>query len=102
VAKWAAKMKTGFGVRRDCYNSSQRKPGTPDPGVFDVIAGADDIMQDRITRSRMAGEPPDIHIPPRLHHIGLMDFDRAEDCIKEGRSATQLKEEEISKLAGLV
>ncbi|MCJ7814775.1 MAG: patatin-like phospholipase family protein [Xanthomonadales bacterium] len=101
VAKWAAKMKTGFGVRLDSYISSLRKKENPDPGLFDVIAGAVDIMQDRITRSRMAGEPPDIHITPRLYHIGLMDFDLAEECIREGRAATQLKKEEISKLAGL-
>lgn len=101
VSKWAAKMKTGFGIRLDSYISSLRKKESPDPGLFDVIAGSIDIMQDRITRSRMAGEPPDIHITPRLHHIGLMDFDQARESIKEGRAATRLKEAEIAKLAGL-
>jgi len=101
VSKWAAKMKTGFGVRLDSYISSLRKKENPDPGLFDVIAGSIDIMQDRITRSRMAGEPPDIHITPRLHHIGLMDFDQARESIKEGRAATCSKEAEIVKLAHL-
>ncbi len=99
VATWAAKMKTGFGVRLDSYISSLRKKESPDPGLFDVIAGSIDIMQDRITRSRMAGEPPDIHITPRLSHIGLMDFDRAGECIEEGRAAVQYKKTEIEKLA---
>jgi len=99
VAKWAAKMKAGFGVRLDSYISSLRKKESPDPGLFDVMAGSIDIMQDRITRSRMAGEPPDIHITPRLSHIGLMEFDLARECIKEGRAATKLKKEEIEKLA---
>jgi len=101
VAKWAAKMKTGFGIRLDSYISSLRKKESPDPGLFDVIAGSIDIMQDRITRSRMAGEPPDIHITPRLSHIGLMEFDLAGESIKEGREATKLKKAEIEQLAGM-
>ena len=98
VAKWAARMKTGFGVRLDSYISSLRKKESPDPGLFDVMAGSIDIMQDRITRSRMAGEPPDIHITPRLSHIGLMDFDRAEESITEGVEATRRKRPEIEAL----
>lgn len=100
IARWAAKMKAGFGVRLDSYISSLRRKESPDPGLFDVIAGALDIMQDRITRSRMAGEPPDILIAPRLSHIGLMDFDRAAESIAEGRAATRREEPEIRKLAG--
>jgi NTE family protein len=98
VAKWAAKMKAGFGIRLDSYISSLRKKESPDPGLFDVIAGSVDIMQDRITRSRMAGEPPDIHITPRLNQIGLMDFDRADECITEGRAATRYRQAEIETL----
>jgi len=98
IAKWAAKMKAGFGVRLDSYISSLRKKESPDPGLFDVIAGSVDIMQDRITRSRMAGEPPDIHITPLLSRIGLMEFDRAKESIAEGREATRRQKEEILKL----
>jgi NTE family protein len=97
IAKWAAKMRTGFGVRLDSYISSLRKKESPDPGLFDVIAGSVDIMQDRITRSRMAGEPPDVHITPRLSHVGLMEFDRGEECIEEGRDATRRQKEELLK-----
>ena len=102
VSKWAARMKAGFGVRLDSYISSLRKKENPDPGLFDVIAGSVDIMQDRITRSRMAGEPPDVHITPRLSHIGLMDFDRASESIPEGREATQRRASEIKKLTGML
>lgn len=98
VAKWAAKMKAGFGVRLDSYISSLRKKESPDPGLFDVMAGSIDIMQDRITRSRMAGEPPDIQITPRLSHVGLMEFDLAAESIKEGRAATRRRESEIEQL----
>ncbi|MEJ2385635.1 MAG: patatin-like phospholipase family protein [Xanthomonadales bacterium] len=102
VAKWAARMKAGFGVRLDSYISSLRKKESPDPGLFDVIAGSIDIMQDRITRSRMAGEPPDILITPKLSHIGLMDFDRAEESIAEGREATKRRQHEIEALPASV
>lgn len=99
IARWAAKMKAGFGVRLDSYISSLRRKESPDPGLFDVIAGSVAIMQDRITRSRMAGEPPDIQITPRLDHIGLMDFDRAEESISEGREATRREKAELDKLS---
>jgi NTE family protein len=102
VSKWAARMKAGFGVRLDSYISSLRRKESPDPGLFDVIAGAVDIMQDRITRSRMAGEPPDVQITPRLSHIGLMDFDRAEESIAEGRAATRRRAAEIENLTDFV
>jgi NTE family protein len=99
IARWAAKMKAGFGVRLDSYISSLRRKESPDPGLFDVIAGAIDIMQDRITRSRMAGEPPDVLITPRLSHIGLMDFDRASESITEGREAVRRERAEMRKLS---
>jgi NTE family protein len=98
VAKWAARMKAGFGVRLDSYISSLRKKESPDPGLFDVIAGSIGIMQDRITRSRMAGEPPDVVIAPRLGQIGLMDFDRAKESIAEGREATKRRVHDIETL----
>ena len=42
------------------------------------------VMQDRITRARLAGDPADIMISPRLGHIGLFDFHRAEEAIAIG------------------
>ena len=59
------------------------------PGMVDVLAGALNIMQDRITRSRMAGDPPDVLIAPRLSHLSLLEFDRAEEAIAEGRACVQ-------------
>ncbi|NYT62013.1 patatin-like phospholipase RssA [Alcaligenaceae bacterium] len=57
------------------------------PSVLDVVATSLNIMQVRITRSRMAGDPPDIVISPRLAHLGLLDFHRAQAAIDEGRRA---------------
>jgi NTE family protein len=55
------------------------------PGLFDVMASAINIMQHNITKSRMAGDPPDVTLRPRLAHIGLLEFDRAAECIQQGR-----------------
>lgn len=54
------------------------------PSVLDVVASSINIMQERITRSRMVGEPPHITIAPRLSHLGLLDFHRAEEAIEAG------------------
>ncbi|HHQ42807.1 MAG TPA: patatin-like phospholipase RssA [Chromatiales bacterium] len=59
------------------------------PGLLEVVAGAINIMQDRITRSRMAGDPPEAVILPRLAHIGLMEFHRAREAMAEGREAVR-------------
>ena len=39
--------------------------------------------------SRMAGEPPDLTVAPRLAHLRLLDFHRAKEAIEEGRRAVQ-------------
>jgi NTE family protein len=60
-----------------------REPATP--GYFDVLANSINIMQDQITRTRLAGEPPHVLLVPRLGDIGLMEYDRAKEAIAEGR-----------------
>lgn len=64
-------------------------PTPPAPGMFETMATAINIMQDRITRSRLAGDPADIVIRPRLAHIGLMEFDRGREAIVEGARAVR-------------
>lgn len=60
------------------------------PNVMEVMAGSIDIMQDRITRSRLAGEPPDVLVAPRLAHIGILEFDRAEEVVAIGHAAASV------------
>ncbi len=59
------------------------------PSIFSVLLGTFNIVQDRLNRSRMAGDPADIDIAPKLGHIGLLEFDRAEEAIEEGRAAVE-------------
>ena len=60
-------------------------PRPQKPGYFDILANSINIMQDKITRSRLAGEPPHVLITPRLGSMGIFDFDDAEAAIEEGR-----------------
>lgn len=59
------------------------------PSMFNVMASALNILQDRLSRSRLAGDPPDVTIAPKVGHIGLLDFDQAEDLIELGAQAVQ-------------
>lgn len=65
----------------------RRDPNTP--SIFGVMVSSLNIVQDRLARSRLAGDPPDVLIVPRIGHIGLMEFDRAEELIAEGESAVE-------------
>jgi NTE family protein len=60
-----------------------------DPGLIDVMATSLGILQDRLGRSRLAGDPPDVTIAPRVGHVGLLEFDRADELIAEGRAAVE-------------
>lgn len=59
------------------------------PTILEVISSSIHIMQVRIARSRMAGEPPDLVVAPRLAHLGLLDFHRAKEAIEEGQRAVE-------------
>jgi NTE family protein len=70
-----------FGRRRDAPDVA--------PSISTVMVDAFNIVHDRIARSRLAGDPPDIMISPRLSGIGLFDFHRAEELIDRGYAAGQ-------------
>jgi NTE family protein len=68
------------------------------PGFSTVMMEAFNIMQDRITRARLAGDPPDVIINPRLGAVGLMDFHRASEAIELGAEATERTLDSISEV----
>ncbi len=67
------------------------------PGLSTVMIEAFNIMQDRLTRMRLAGDPPDVHITPRIGHVGFLDFHRAAEAIEIGKAATEKALESISE-----
>ncbi|MBU8536529.1 patatin-like phospholipase family protein [Falsiroseomonas tokyonensis] len=64
-------------------------PGPATPGYFDVLANSINIMQDQITRTRLAGDPPHVLLLPRLRDLALMDFHRGQEAIAEGRACVE-------------
>ena len=63
--------------------------GSGMPTVIEVITASINIMQVHITRSRLAGEPADVMVTPRLAEMALMDFHRAAPAVEEGRKAAK-------------
>jgi len=59
------------------------------PGISTVMVEAFNVMQDRITRARLAGDPPDVLISPRLGRIGVFEFHRAQEAIALGAEAAE-------------
>ena len=56
------------------------------------------IMQVRIARSRLAGDPADVTLTPRLGQLGLMDFHRGIDAIAAGREAVEMALPQLSRV----
>lgn len=65
------------------------------PGISSVMMDAINITQDRIARSRLAGDPPDISIAPKTGHIGLFEFHRAGEAMALGARAAEKQIDEI-------
>ena len=66
-----------------------RKEEAGMPSILDVMGRSINIMLLRITRSRMAGDPPHVLLAPRMANIGLMDFHRAEEAMQAGSLAIE-------------
>jgi len=78
-------------VKREFFGTAAR------PGISSVMIDAFNIMQDRITRARLAGDPPDLLITPRVGQFGWFDFHRAEDLIAHGARAAERALESIQE-----
>jgi NTE family protein len=71
-----------------------------DPGVFDVISAAMIIVQNFVTRIRLAAEPADLLLIPDVGGVGLHEFHRADEAIQAGRDAVDEAVAELRRLTG--
>jgi NTE family protein len=70
--------------------AAENSPDEPAmPSILDVLTTCMDIVEVRIARSRMAGEPPEVVVAPRLARLRLLDFHRAKEAIEEGHRAVE-------------
>ena len=87
-----ATFSTGWGatklLQRQIFGRKSEQPDAA-PSISTVMVDAFNIVHDRIARSRLAGDPPDVMISPRLSGIGLFDFHRADELIEQGYAAAK-------------
>ena len=91
-------------LRHSALDDVDPTPGEPQSeresrlGITGVMIEAFNIIQDRISRARLAGDPPDLSLQPKLGHIGLTEFHRADELIRIGYEATMSHLNELERL----
>jgi NTE family protein len=85
ISEWRRKLQENLSTLMPARADDEPKL----PSILDVVATSINIMQVRIGRSRMAGDPPDAIVAPRLAQLGLLDFHRAREAIDEGERAVK-------------
>lgn len=88
---WRERRRAEKLIKRKLFGRAGR------PGLPTVMIEAYSVMQDRITRARLAGDPPDIIITPRVGHIGMFDFHRADEAIRIGAEAAERALDQIDQ-----
>ena len=88
--------------RGGLFRRSFAAPPSGVPSIASVMADAFNITQDRISRSRLAGDPPDVLLAARLGKIGMFEFHRAAEMIEIGRDAVRKALPEIHAQIGAV
>ena len=81
--RWQERIGLDRFMKRQVFGSVGR------PGLATIMIEAYNVMQDRITRARLAGDPPDITISPRVGNIAWFDFHRADEAMKLGAEAAE-------------
>ncbi|WP_313070293.1 patatin-like phospholipase family protein [Melaminivora sp.] len=99
-ADWMGRLKFWGGGGAPASAVPQVAPLPARPSVLDVVMTSVTIMQIRITRSRMAGDPPEVVIAPHLAQLGVLDFHRSAEAIEEGRRAAQAALPQLERFLG--
>ena len=76
----------------------QEKDSADLPDIFSIIFNTMNIMQIEIAKSTLKQAPPDILLAPELGKIRLLDFDKAEECIREGERVAREALPDIKRL----
>jgi NTE family protein len=85
---WLERVSSLFDDPSKALSGSLFSPKRATPTAVEALVGSIDIMQTRIMRSRLVGEPPDVLVNPVLGRIGVLEFDRASEIIELGYRAT--------------
>jgi NTE family protein len=71
-----------------------------EPSFFEVVSRAMIIVQNFVTRIRLASEPADLLLIPDVSGVGLHEFHRADEAIRAGRDAVDEAVAELDRLMG--
>lgn len=85
---WITRLLAHFGVGTEPEAEAER-PEENLPSLVSVMTTSVNIMQVRIARSRLAGDPADVLISPRVGQIGMLEYHRGLEAIAEGEAAVQ-------------
>ncbi|KAB8313761.1 patatin-like phospholipase RssA [Erwinia endophytica] len=88
VNSWSGRLKQSLA------RVSQRKVNQT-PGAMEIMSTSIQVLENRVKRSRMAGDPPDVLIQPFCPQISTLDFHRAEEAIEAGKLAVEKKMDEL-------
>lgn len=88
--------KSANGFMKQWFSPDPKPNKTTPPGIMGVMSSALEILQARVTRSRLAGDPPDILIEPQLRDVGLLEFHRAQELADKGRRSVERLAEQIA------
>lgn len=86
--------------KTDDISSADHTIVPPAPSIINAMTGSLDILSARVTRSRLAGDPPDILIEPQLRDFGMMEFYRAKELIEHGRASVHRIADQIKYQLG--
>ncbi|HEX7250689.1 MAG TPA: patatin-like phospholipase RssA [Burkholderiales bacterium] len=87
VPGWLGRLKSGWLGRNP--KGAKKGEGMAIPSIFEVFTTALDIVEMKVARSRLAGEPADVLLTPLLPDFRTMEFHRAAEAIAEGRAAVE-------------
>jgi NTE family protein len=83
VPGWLERLRPGWARGK----SRKAQDATSIPSMFNVFMTSLDIVEMRVARSRLSGDPADVLLTPLLPDFATMDFHRGVEAIEEGRAA---------------
>ena len=99
VPGWLGRLKTGW-LGRNPKGATKKAEDLAIPSIFEVFTTALDIVEMKVARSRLAGEPADVLLTPLLPDFRTMEFHRAAEAIAEGRAAVERMAPLIEQVIG--
>ncbi|EEP91415.1 patatin-like phospholipase RssA [Yersinia kristensenii] len=68
------------------------------PSAMEIMSTSIQVLENRLKRNRMAGDPPDVLIQPYCPQISMLDFHRADESIAAGQLAVEKCAEQLYPL----